>query len=59
VAKNEWRVYKSERARKSALTQLLRHRKYNYIMAYKDTRGPALNVANVGWMAPGNVWVDR
>jgi hypothetical protein len=54
-----WRVYKSNAARKSALTQMLRRRRYNYFVCYKDVKGPAINAANVTWLAPGNVWVDR
>jgi hypothetical protein len=54
-----WRFYKSESARKSALTQMLRHRKYNYFVLFQDVKGPAINGAIVTWLAPGNVWVDR
>ncbi len=54
-----WRVYKSSAARKSALTQMMRHKKYNYFVCYKDVKGPALQATNVTWLAPGNVWVDR
>lgn len=53
-----WRVYKSKSARKSALTQLRRHGKYNYFMCYRDVKGPALNAARVDWLVGNNVWVD-
>lgn len=54
----ETRVYKSSAARKSALTQLLKHGKFNYIIVYRDTRGPAMQLANAPWVKPGTVYVD-
>jgi len=57
--KKQWRVYKSQAARASALTQMLRHGKYNYIVLYTDTRGPAINCANVPWVGRGKVHIDR
>lgn len=54
-----WRVYKSSAARKSALTQLVQRRDYNYFVCYLDVKGPAIHAAIVPWLAPGNVWVDR
>jgi hypothetical protein len=55
----EWRIYKSTRARKSALTQLIKGKKYNYLVVYLDSRGPAILVANAAWVQPGTKYVDR
>jgi hypothetical protein len=57
VAKMEWRIYKSAKARRSAFTQILKHGKFNYIVFYRDTRGPALNLANAAWLQPGTKYV--
>ena len=57
MAKTEWRIYKNAQARRSAFTQILKHGKYNYIVFYRDTQGPALNIGNVPWVAPGNKYV--
>jgi len=57
--KTVWRIYKTERARKSALSQLLKGVKYNYIVLYTDTRGPAIMVGNAAWVQPGEKYVDR
>lgn len=57
MAKVEWRIYKSAKARRSAFTQILKHNKFNYIVFYRDTRGPALNLANAPWVQPGRKYV--
>jgi hypothetical protein len=53
----EFRIYKSAKARRSAFTQILKHNKFNYIVFYRDTRGPALNLANAPWVQPGRKYV--
>jgi len=55
----EWRIYKSVAARKSALTQLIKGTKYNYLVVYLDSRGPAIMVGNAAWVQPGEKYVDR
>lgn len=54
----QFRAYKSERARKIAIAQLVRHGKYNYIVTYTDLGRPALNIGNAGWVKQGQVYVD-
>lgn len=58
MAKSEWRIYKTEAARKSALAQILAHGEFNYIVVYKDAAGPALNLANVAWLGPNQIYLD-
>jgi|SoimicMinimDraft_3_1059731.scaffolds.fasta_scaffold1277515_1 hypothetical protein len=54
-----WRVYKSEAARKSALTQMVNKGwKYNYFVLYTDVKGPAINAARVTWLNEGRVHID-
>jgi hypothetical protein len=53
-----WRVYKSERARESALTQMVRRAKYNYFVCFTDVKGPAINAARVTWLTEGRVHID-
>jgi len=57
VAKTEWRIYKSAKARRSAFTQILKHGKFNYIVFYRDTRGPGLHLANAAWVQLGSKYV--
>lgn len=54
-----WRFYKSESARKSALTQMMRHGRYNYFVCYLDFKGPAIHAARTSWVKQGTVYMDR
>jgi len=54
-----WRFYKSGAARKSALTQMRNHGRYNYFVLYTDVKGPAMHAARAAWVKEGTVHVDR
>lgn len=50
------RIYPNEISRKRALEALTRirnkhrGRRFNYVVVFKDVRGPALQVANADWV---------